>query len=132
MVQDEVAERLAAEPGTKAYGAISVRLQLTAQVKKLFSVPPTCFQPMPKVTSRVVQILFHQTELLKGENEFIVFVKKAFGMRRKMLRHFVSHFYGSSAVNKLPEDFRVRRIETFPPEGIYNLFSILEKNDRIK
>jgi 16S rRNA (adenine1518-N6/adenine1519-N6)-dimethyltransferase len=127
MVQEEVADRLAAKPATKAYGAISVRLQLTAEVRKLFSVPPTCFQPMPKVNSRVIRISFNHREPFAEEDKFVVFVKKAFGMRRKMLRHFISHFYGKAALAELPESFQLRRIETLPPEEIYGLFSRLSK-----
>ncbi|HUI30893.1 MAG TPA: 16S rRNA (adenine(1518)-N(6)/adenine(1519)-N(6))-dimethyltransferase RsmA [Candidatus Acidoferrales bacterium] len=128
MVQEEVADRLAAKPGTKTYGAISVRLQLTARVKKLFSVPPTCFKPKPGVGSRVVRISFYKREPIAEEDRFVAFIKRVFGMRRKMLRHFVSHYYGKSAIEKLPEDFQVRRIETFPPEDIYGIFLILEAN----
>lgn len=123
MVQEEVADRLAAKPGTKSYGAISIRLQLTANVKKLFSVPPTCFQPAPKVNSRVVQISFRHREVLAEEDKFVTFVKRAFGMRRKMLRHFIAHYYGKTALQALPENLQVRRMETLPPEDIYNLFS---------
>jgi 16S rRNA (adenine1518-N6/adenine1519-N6)-dimethyltransferase len=132
MVQEEVAARLAAKPGSKAYGAISVRLQLTARVKKLFSVPPTCFLPRPKVNSRVIQISFHRRGALADEEQFVTFVKKAFGMRRKMLRHFVSHYYGKPMIEKLTDDLQVRRIETLPPEEIYELYSVLEKNVRAK
>jgi 16S rRNA (adenine1518-N6/adenine1519-N6)-dimethyltransferase len=128
MVQEEVAERLAAKPGTKAYGAISIRLQLTGQVKKLFSVSPTCFQPRPKVNSRIIRISFCQREPLAREEVFVTFVKRAFGMRRKMLRHFVSHYYGQSGVERLPTEFHARRIETLPPEKIYGIFSILDKH----
>ena len=127
MVQEEVADRLAAEPGTKSYGAISVRLQLTAQVKKLFSVPPTCFRPKPKVDSRIVKILFRQREPLPNEKKFVAFVKNGFGMRRKMLRHFASHYYGKSAIAKLTENLQSKRMETLSPEDIYGLFSILSE-----
>ena len=128
MVQDEVADRLAAKPGTKAYGAISIRLQLTAEVKKLFSVSSACFRPKPSVNSRVLQIAFKNREPFPKEVEFVVFIKKAFGMRRKMLRHFISYYYGRSAVETLPREFHARRIETFPPEDIYKIFLILDKD----
>jgi len=128
-VQEEVADRLTAKPGTKAYGAISIRLQLTAEVEKLFFVPPTCFQPPPKVNSRVIQILFNHREPLAGEDKFVAFIKRAFGMRRKMLRHFVAHYYGKHGLHQLPESFQERRVETLQPEDIFRLFSNLEKND---
>ena len=129
MLQEEVADRLAAKWGTKSYGALSVRLQLTAGVKKLFQVPPTCFQPRPKVTSQVIKISFQNRDALADEERFVTFIKKAFGMRRKMLRHFISHYYGKLSLEKLPQNFHVMRIEAFPPEEIYHIFSVLESND---
>ena len=128
MVQNEVAERLSAAVGTKDYGSISIRLQLVAEVKRLFFVSPNCFHPKPKVNSRVIKINFRNREYFEHEDNFIRFVKKAFGMRRKMFRHFVSHYYGPEFVGLLPEKFKTNRVETFTPEEIYNLFTILEKD----
>ncbi len=130
MVQDEVAERLAALPGTKAYGAISIRLQLFSDVERLFAVTPGCFRPRPKVDSRVIRIVFKNRLLLDDEAGFVRFIKGAFGMRRKMFRHFVTHNYGKESVVLLEERFRTGRVETFAPSDIYSLFTILENNVR--
>src|SRR5205814_4711731 len=56
MVQREVGERLAAVPGTKAYGAVSVKISYHAQARLVGSVPPTVFVPRPKVESTLVRI----------------------------------------------------------------------------
>ncbi len=128
MVQDEVAKRLSAAVGTKDYGSISIRLQLVADVNKLFPVSPNCFQPKPKVNSRIIKITFRKREMLDNESEFVSFIKRAFGMRRKMFRHFVSHYYGKESINLLPDNFKTNRIESFTPEDIYHLFTILENN----
>ncbi len=130
MVQDEVARRLSAAPGTKEYGSILVRLQLVAEVEKLFFVRSTCFRPQPNVNSRVIRILFKERESLADEKGFITFVKKAFGMRRKMIRHFAASHYGKSAIDSLPDKYKTARIETFTPQEIYQLFSILKNNDK--
>ena len=130
MMQDEVGSRLASPPGTREYGSISVRLQLVARVEKLFVVTPGCFRPRPRVDSRVIRIVFQNREPLKNEPEFVRFVKDAFGMRRKMFRHFVAARYGKRAIEMLEERFRTARIETFSPGEIYGIFSILEKNVR--
>ncbi len=130
MVQDEVAARLAASPGTKEYGSISVRLNLVADVTKLFPVSPTCFRPRPKVNSRVIKIAIRQRGGIEHEGEFVDFVKRAFGMRRKMFRHFAAHYYGKDSVDLLEEKYRTSRIETMAPEEIYGLFSILEHDVR--
>jgi 16S rRNA (adenine1518-N6/adenine1519-N6)-dimethyltransferase len=126
MVQKEVADRLAAVPGTKSYGAISVRLQLVARVLKLFGVAPTCFRPQPKVDSSVIRISFFRRRELEKENEFVRFVKKSFGMRRKMIRHFVAHYYGRPALGKIEEILQFKRIEALQPEEIYRMFLLLE------
>lgn len=130
MMQDEVASRLAGPSGTKDYGAISVRLQLVADVEKLFLATPGCFRPRPRVDSRVVRIAFRDREPLKNEDEFVRFVKGAFGMRRKMFRHFVAVRYGKQSVNVLEERFRTGRVETFAPNEIYGIFAKLERNVR--
>ncbi len=130
MVQDEVADRLAALPGSKEYGAISIRLQLFSDVERLFMVSPGCFRPRPKVDSRVIRIVFKNRTPLDDEARFVRFIKGAFGMRRKMFRHFVSHNYGKESVDLLEERFRTGRVETFAPSDIYSLFTILEKNVR--
>lgn len=130
MVQDEVACRLSGSAGTKEYGAISVRLQLVSRVEKLFVVTPGCFRPRPRVDSRVVRITFTDTDALADEEGFVHFVKKAFGMRRKMFRHFVAEYYGKQAVDSLQERYQTGRIETFAPHEIYAIFITLEKNAR--
>jgi len=132
LVQEEVADRLSAHAGTKEFGSISVRLQLVAEVRKLFHVPPTCFRPKPSVNSRVIKIIFKDRDPIHDEGKFVDFVKRAFGMRRKMFRHFAAHFYGKDAADVLPEKFRTSRIETFTPEEIYRLFLILSRAGKPK
>lgn len=87
MIQREVAERLAAKPGTKAFGILTVLVQLWYDVEYLFTVPPGVFNPPPKVQSAVVRMTRNatadpgcDTALLKR------IVKQAFQQRRKMLR----------------------------------------------
>lgn len=132
MVQDEVAARLSAPAGTKDYGAISIRLQLVSRIEKMFVVTPGCFRPRPRVDSRVVRIVFENRAPLTDEEKFVRFVKGAFGMRRKMFRHFVSERYGKGAVELLQERYRTERVETFSPEEIYTIFVTLENNVRHK
>jgi 16S rRNA (adenine1518-N6/adenine1519-N6)-dimethyltransferase len=88
MFQKEVAERVAAKPGTKAYGIISILIQYFYDVEYLFDVPPTSFTPPPKVMSGVIRLkLHHQQFEVKSERAFINLVKTAFNQRRKMLRN---------------------------------------------
>ena len=89
MLQKEVVDRLAAEPGSKTYGRLSVMAQYHCRVVPLFDVPPHAFHPAPKVDSSVVRLLPHATppvDVTHIENLDRV-VAKAFMQRRKTLRN---------------------------------------------
>ena len=87
MIQREVALRLAAEPGTKAYGILSVLIQAWYDVEYLFTVEPSVFNPPPKVQSAVIRMMRNETaDLGCDEALFRRVVKTVFNQRRKMLR----------------------------------------------
>lgn len=83
MFQREVAERITARPGTKAYGRLSVLAQLTATPKILFNVPNTAFTPAPKVQSAVVQLIPKPAAEISNVEKLTAAL---FGQRRKMIR----------------------------------------------
>ena len=85
MVQKEVAERMAAEPGHKIYGALSVSVQYYTKPQMLFEISPKCFMPAPEVTSAVVAMDVRQQPPvdLIDEKRFFQVVKAAFQQRRK-------------------------------------------------
>lgn len=87
MVQKEVAQRIAAQPGTADYGAFSVFCQYYAQPELLFDVPPHCFLPQPKVTSAVVTLRVRQERPWDIDDPALFFrvVRASFAMRRKKL-----------------------------------------------
>ena len=87
MVQKEVADRLAASPGSRDYGLLSATAQLYARVEKLFTLPPGAFAPPPKVHSSVVRLTIEPRleSLQVPEAEFISFLKLSFGQKRKTL-----------------------------------------------
>ena len=87
MVQLEVAERLAAEPGTKEYGALTVFTRAAFAPRLLFKVSPGSFFPPPDVTSAVIELVPHRPRLAAETDTFRALVKGAFGMRRKTLRN---------------------------------------------
>lgn len=90
MLQREVAERLAAPPGTKARGILSVLLQAWFDVEYLFTVSEHVFNPPPKVKSGVIKMVRNQvTTLGCDEQLFKTVVKTSFGQRRKTLRNSV-------------------------------------------
>lgn len=87
MVQKEVAQRIAAAPGSADYGAFSVFCQYYAQPELLFDVPAHCFLPQPKVTSAVISLKTYRERPWKVDNEktFFRLVRASFAMRRKKL-----------------------------------------------
>jgi 16S rRNA (adenine1518-N6/adenine1519-N6)-dimethyltransferase len=88
MFQKEVAQRIAAPPGNKTYGILSVLMQAWFRVEYLFDVHENCFSPPPKVKSGVVR--FTDTDNpynIKDKKKFIRLVKAAFNQRRKTLRN---------------------------------------------
>jgi 16S rRNA (adenine1518-N6/adenine1519-N6)-dimethyltransferase len=87
MVQLEVADRLTAAAGTKAYGALTVFVRAAYRVKKLFDVSRGSFHPAPDVTSAVVMLEPHRPRLAEETDVFRALVKSAFGARRKTLRN---------------------------------------------
>jgi 16S rRNA (adenine1518-N6/adenine1519-N6)-dimethyltransferase len=93
MLQREVAERLYARPGTKAYGSLTLLTQWYATVDKGFHVPPSAFSPPPKVTSTVVRIIPRVTPPVAVQDEAWLFriIHAAFGQRRKTLANALRH-----------------------------------------
>ena len=94
MVQKEVARRLAAKPGTKEYGILSVFFQLFAAVDILFDVSRNAFYPKPDVTSSIIRLNMLRTPRyeLADEELFRSMVRSVFGKRRKMLRGSMRYF----------------------------------------
>jgi 16S rRNA (adenine1518-N6/adenine1519-N6)-dimethyltransferase len=87
MFQKEVAQRIAEKEGSKAYGILSVLTQAFYDVEYLFTVPPTVFNPPPKVDSGVIRLIRKQDFSLPVDEQFFFrVVKTAFNQRRKMLR----------------------------------------------
>jgi 16S rRNA (adenine1518-N6/adenine1519-N6)-dimethyltransferase len=93
MLQREVAERLYAKAGTKAYGSLTLVTQWYATVEKGFNVPPSAFSPPPKVMSTVVRIIPRPTPPVAVQDEAWLFriIQAAFAQRRKMLSNALRH-----------------------------------------
>jgi 16S rRNA (adenine1518-N6/adenine1519-N6)-dimethyltransferase len=97
MLQREVAERLYARAGTKAYGSLTLVTQWYATVEKGFHVPPSAFSPPPKVMSTVVRIIPRATPPVAVQDEDWLFriIQAAFAQRRKMLVNALRHEFSS-------------------------------------
>src|ERR1700694_4968318 len=130
MVQKEVADRLAASPGTRDYGLLTATTQLYGRVEKLFTLPPGAFAPAPKVHSSVVRITIKpRLESLRvTESEFIAFLKLCFGQKRKTLWNNLQTRYDKDALHGPLDKIGVKpeiRAEALPLEKTAALFRAL-------
>jgi 16S rRNA (adenine1518-N6/adenine1519-N6)-dimethyltransferase len=113
MLQKEVVDRMAAAPGGKDYGRLSVMIQWQLRVEKLFDVPPGAFTPPPKVDSSVVRLVPHAVPpvQVRDAEVFAQVVRAAFAQRRKTLRNNLKGLLTSDALESLGIDPQ-RRAET--------------------
>ena len=117
MIQKEVAERIAASPGSKTYGILSVLIQAWYQVEYLFTVHEHVFNPPPKVKSAVIRMTRNSTqELGCNERLFKQVVKTTFNQRRKTLRNSIKPILGKDSplcaleiFNKRPEQLSIKQ-----------------------
>ena len=127
MLQKEVAERIAAGPGSKVYGILSVLLQAFYTIEYKFTVGPEVFNPPPKVLSGVISLVRNEVEELPcNEKKFFEVVKLSFGTRRKTLRNCLRPF-------KLPEEITSqpifdKRAEQLSVTEFIQLTQIIEEN----
>ncbi|HKI25322.1 MAG TPA: 16S rRNA (adenine(1518)-N(6)/adenine(1519)-N(6))-dimethyltransferase RsmA [Candidatus Sulfotelmatobacter sp.] len=102
MVQKEVADRIAAEPGSRDYGMLSATAQLYARVEKLFTLPPGAFVPPPKVHSTVLRLSIEprQEKLDVAGDGFMDFLRLSFGQKRKTLWNNLKAKYAGPALKR--------------------------------
>lgn len=110
MLQQEVANRLVADPGTKIYGRLSVMVQYYCKVEKLFVVDATAFDPQPRVMSTFIRLVPHQElpYVAKNINTLAMVVKQAFSQRRKMLRNTLQPVISVADLTRLNIDASLR------------------------
>jgi 16S rRNA (adenine1518-N6/adenine1519-N6)-dimethyltransferase len=148
LVQREVADRIAAQPGSRDYGLLSATAQLYARVEKLFTLPPDAFAPPPKVHSTVLRLTIaprqHELGLSpealvrdgvspNGQNEdgFMHFLKLSFGQKRKTLWNNLKSNYPERQLKAALAQARVKpaaRAETLTLEESAALYRALRKN----
>lgn len=102
MVQREVADRIAAEPGGRDYGMLSATAQLHARVENLFTLPPAAFVPPPKVHSSVLRLTIEprQEQLDVAGDGFVDFLRLSFGQKRKTLWNNLREKYDEGALKR--------------------------------
>jgi 16S rRNA (adenine1518-N6/adenine1519-N6)-dimethyltransferase len=108
MVQREVADRLVAKPGGSEYGLLSATAQLYARVEKLFELPPSAFNPPPKVHSAVIRLTMEPKELGIAAPELIAFFKLAFAQKRKTLGNNLKANYSDAELKVALEETKIK------------------------
>jgi 16S rRNA (adenine1518-N6/adenine1519-N6)-dimethyltransferase len=99
MVQREVADRIEGRPGTKDYGTLAIFVQLRATVRRVLTLPPGAFRPIPKVHSAVLRLDFREPEIsIKDEATFERLVRSIFTQRRKTLLNALKPFAEERAI----------------------------------
>lgn len=125
MIQKEVAERIAAKPGSKTYGILSVLLQAYFNVEYLFTVSEHVFDPPPKVKSAVVRLTRNDVEKIScDEKLFKTVVKTAFNQRRKTLRNSLRSLLGENK-NLMSEKIFDARPEQLSVEEFVRLTNLI-------
>ena len=124
LVQREVADRLAAAPGTRSYGALTAGVRLVAEVERLFGVPAGAFRPRPRVDSAVVRLVPRAAPLVASREEerrVRAVIRAGFQRRRQQLRRTLHEAWGLARgdAERLLESLGIEpaaRVEVLPPE----------------
>jgi len=130
MLQKEVVKRMAAQPGDSAYGRLGIMVQYYCAVENLFEVPPTAFDPAPKVDSAIVRLTPYKTLPFPADNikMFERLVNVAFQQRRKTLRNALKQMMPTEIIDSLPVDAGARA-ETLTLQTFVELSNLLNKLD---
>ncbi|MGV3742062.1 MAG: 16S rRNA (adenine(1518)-N(6)/adenine(1519)-N(6))-dimethyltransferase RsmA [Burkholderiaceae bacterium] len=129
MLQKEVVERMVAEPGSKAYGRLSVMLQWRYHMDLLFIVPPTAFDPPPQVDSAIVRMIPRSQPLACDVKTLEQVVTKAFSQRRKVIRNCLSGMFAENELIDAGVDPQARP-EAVPLEQFVELANRLASRQR--
>lgn len=122
MIQKEVAERIAASPGCKAYGILSVLIQAWYHVEYLFTVHEHVFNPPPKVKSAVIRMTRNDTVSLDcDERLFKRLVKTTFNQRRKTLRNNIRPLLSTLNAERVARGGMVVEVNDFLQDELFNL-----------
>jgi 16S rRNA (adenine1518-N6/adenine1519-N6)-dimethyltransferase len=120
LIQEEVAARITARPGTREYGYFSVECQFLGRPEYLFRVPPGSFQPPPKVDSAVIRIKPQTRDDSVDSERFLRFVSVCFRQKRKTLRNNLAALYSREVVDSFAG--LSRRAEALSVEDFLDLY----------
>ena len=132
LLQKEVAERLAAKPGSRTFGALTVRVQYLAECELICTVPSSAFYPPPKVDSAVVRLIPRKIEPVATDpRKLETLVKLGFGAKRKMLRNNLQSIIERESLTQLLEQLEINpdaRAEDISVQQWVTLSNLLQSN----
>lgn len=122
LIQKEVAVRIAAPPGSRDYGYLSVLCQTYAEVKSLFNIAPGSFSPPPKVDSAVICLRLRQA--VPDQTDFLTFAGRAFRQKRKTLRNNLLPYFDKDRLEGMPEaGLRAEQLEVAQLRDLFGRLS---------
>lgn len=128
MFQKEVAERVAAKPGSKTYGILSVLLSAFYDIEYLFTVHEHVFNPPPKVKSAVIRLIRNDVKSLEcDEKKFVQVVKAGFNQRRKTLRNALKPL--NLSLERIPEELLLKRAEQLSVSDFISITNALSESE---
>lgn len=133
LLQKETAERFAAQPSTKAYGAVSAALQSIYDVTLVRSIPPQVFYPPPKITSALSSFKLRKTEYNFDFESYIAFIKMSFSFKRKKLVSNLSQAFPATVVLEALSTMNLSesvRAEELCPKIFVELYTLLNQYNK--
>lgn len=133
LIQKEVAERLVARPGTKAFGALSVKVQYLADCELISLVPAKAFYPVPKVDSAIVRLIPRQIEVAANDLKKLEnLVKLGFGSKRKMLKNNLQSVVDRDELTPIMEKLNINPQARAEDLGVREWVSLVNELGSIK
>jgi 16S rRNA (adenine1518-N6/adenine1519-N6)-dimethyltransferase len=132
MVQDEVAKRFTAQPGTSEYSSFTVFLNFYCRPKYAFLVSKNCFYPVPKVESAIVVLELREPPHVSSVEGFFEMTRTAFEHRRKMLRGSLKGLYESAKVTEALEKLGLNPLARPEELGLEDFIRLFEELNRTK
>ncbi|NTV67891.1 MAG: 16S rRNA (adenine(1518)-N(6)/adenine(1519)-N(6))-dimethyltransferase RsmA [Chlorobaculum sp.] len=129
MMQHEVAQRIAAVPGTKEYGILAVQMQAFCDVKYLFKVGRAVFKPRPEVDSAVIRMVPKAADPVEDSEGFRLFVRRVFHQRRKTLLNNLKEYYDTSNVPETTLKLRAEALKVGELIELFGMLRVVERGD---
>lgn len=127
MVQEEVARRITANPGTKDYSSFAIFVQFYAEAVYAFKVSKNCFYPAPKVDSAIVHLKLKMPDQTVDADKFFLMVRSAFQMRRKILKNSLKELYPPEKIDDVLKKLGIKPLARPEEIALEQYISLLKE-----